>query len=377
MNDRAYLDLATDELLDRALAEQVAATAEDRDEDLRYLVALHERTERGTFDRAMQLASSASRDERELGTRILKELGPWADRTFKAETVPFLGSRLAAEDDPEVLAQVIMALAWQGDPSTREDILRFVADERVAVRFAAIHNLDHYIGASGEPPEAVLAALLGATRDDNRDNRYSSVYDLANFTGCVDIRIREALHERLGDPDDAVREFAAAGLARSDQGWRDLCGSNQPGVAALRHEVRIGNASEWFAFRLGAGHMGWSRVTMVVRGERFTWSDLAEVDTSAWAKWHMEVEAFMSGGPDVEFAIVGTLFTVIKIQLQRHPEGVPQVSGWIGNEGKHWHETLSWCWQVAERSDLDHLAAQLDEAGNVAHAGRLPARSTL
>ena len=365
MNERPHANLTTDELVERALAEQIAATADNRDEDLGYIVALHERTERKTFDRAIQLASSGSRDERELGTRILSELGPWADRTFKGETVAFLRGRIVAELDPTVLSELIKALAWQGDPTTRDDILRFVDDERDPVRSTAIQNLDKFTGTSGEPPDVVLAALLRASHDADRGSRYSAVYDLANFTGCIDIRIREALRERLGDPDHVVREFAAAGLARSDIGWDELCAGGQSDVASPRHQVRIGNADEWFAFRLVARKEGAYHVTIVVRGETFTWSDLAYVDLSAWAKWQSEVEAFVSGGPDVEFSVEGSQMTMIKVRLERHPEGISQVSGKIGKDAKHWHETLSWCWQVSEPRDLERLVAELDVAGKV------------
>jgi hypothetical protein len=365
MPEQPHPELTTDQLVDRALAEQVAAATEDRDEDLGYLVALHERPERGTFDRAVQLASSASRDDRELGTRILKELGPWGDRTFKDEAVPFLRSRIALEKDPAVLAGLIVALAWQGDPIIRGEILRFVSDDRDPVRSAAIHNLDHLMGATGEPPDDVLVALLQATRDAERSNRYSAVYDLANFTFCMELRIRDALRERVDDPDDLVREFAAAGLARTDRGWDEILAARKANPASQPHEIRIGNADEWFAFRLVGRHEGWSRVTMVVRGERFAWSDLAHVDVPAWAKWQAQVEAFVAGGPDVEFSVGGSLSTLIKVKLGRHPEGVPQVSGWIGSEGKHWHEALSWCWQVADRHDLERLIADLATAANM------------
>src|SRR5207245_636242 len=198
------------------------------------------------------------------------------------ETVPFLRERLAVETDAEVLGQVVRALAWQGDSTTREDILRFVEDERHPVRSAAIQDLDQYLGSGLDPNAALVAALIRATGDELADNRYSAVYDLARFTACSDPGVQRALVVLLDDDDAVVREFAAAGLARTDAGWENLRARARVTGGGLAHEVRIGNDSEWIAFRIVARSDDWTRATVVLRGERFGWSDLAEIRPSLW-----------------------------------------------------------------------------------------------
>ena len=149
-----------EDLIEKALSEQRQSNG-DREEDLSYLVELQQRTERPTLDRAFELAIADTPDRRRLGLRILAELGPWADRTFKVDAVPFLRRRLREEADEDVLAEAIKALAWQGDPTTVRDVLQYVRDVRHEVRSASIRNLTQYIASPCD--EEVLNALIEAT----------------------------------------------------------------------------------------------------------------------------------------------------------------------------------------------------------------------
>jgi hypothetical protein len=232
-----------DELFSRALREQRSADPNDEDsEDLSYLVELHNRTTRETYDRAVVMVGSAAADERVLGLRVLRELGPWGHRTFRADAVPLLRGVIAGHrDEPGTLYSALYALAWQGDESVLPDILRFTDADDTSVRSAAIHNLTNFIDRH-EPDDNVLAALLAATRDQEPGNRYSAVYDLVHWVDCTRDDVRSALAARLDDDDEIVREHAIAGLATYPS--RSSSGETTPRGPA------------WRTWRRRSGHVG-------------------------------------------------------------------------------------------------------------------------
>src|SRR4051794_25001910 len=88
---------------------------DDTDEPAMSLVALHQRPVRAVFDAAAALMRDGHADERELGVRILRELGPEQPdvrRPFSAETIPLLQARLRDEPDPGVLRWIVSALGY-------------------------------------------------------------------------------------------------------------------------------------------------------------------------------------------------------------------------------------------------------------------------
>lgn len=80
------------------------------------LVALHQRADRPTFDKAAALLMSEDEVDRRLGALILRELGPWRAPAFALAAVPLLRDCLARESEVDVRAALLDALAMQGDP---------------------------------------------------------------------------------------------------------------------------------------------------------------------------------------------------------------------------------------------------------------------
>src|SRR5215468_3970817 len=110
--DDAPKDLSTAELFAAARTEVADAVP---DEPVPYLIALHDRPTREVFDGAVRLLADDDPVARELGARILRELGPYDQdgrRPFSDAAIPVLVDRLGTESDPRVLGWIISALGY-------------------------------------------------------------------------------------------------------------------------------------------------------------------------------------------------------------------------------------------------------------------------
>lgn len=83
------------------------------------LVALQERGSREVFEVAGSLCHDEQPEERILGLRILRELGPYAQRPVFEETWALLESMSETETDVDVLVWVIACLHYTDDPRAR------------------------------------------------------------------------------------------------------------------------------------------------------------------------------------------------------------------------------------------------------------------
>lgn len=104
--------LSTAELLTAAQAEVNKSGA---DAPAPHLVALQNRPTQEVFDAAVRRLTNDDSWTRELGTLILRELGPQDEagpRPFSSEAAPLLTGRLSEEHDPRVLGWLISALGY-------------------------------------------------------------------------------------------------------------------------------------------------------------------------------------------------------------------------------------------------------------------------
>src|SRR5258708_1826116 len=103
-----YPDVATSELIDRALVAQGSAAGSD-DEDRSYLVDLQSRSDDDTFGAAASLLGSKDPGRRRLGCRVLAELSDRAGQLTYAKRTRDLMSRLVnTESDPKVLRAALV-----------------------------------------------------------------------------------------------------------------------------------------------------------------------------------------------------------------------------------------------------------------------------
>jgi HEAT repeat protein len=201
--------LSTGELLVGALRE---VPEDDPDDAVPHLVALHERPTREVFDAAVRLVACDDPAERELGVRILRELGDYDDagrRPFSSEAIPLLIERLDREADLRVLAWVISALGYNRAREALGDVLRFADHPHWRVRFHVAAALPSLVSEERMVPDAAKALQL-LCWDDVPDTRYYALVALIEEVSGVEPElITQTLTRLLDDPDEQIRELAA------------------------------------------------------------------------------------------------------------------------------------------------------------------------
>lgn len=202
--------MSTAELL---VAAQLEVLHDDPESPDPHLVALHERPTREVFDAAARMLSSGDTAARELGVRILRELGPQGEagrRPFSTQAVPLLVARLGEESEPGVLKWVVSALGYNGAREALGEVLRFVEHPHWRVRFHVAAALPALVDQERIEPHAV-DALLRLCRDDEADTRYYALYALVDeLEGVGQEHIGQATTGLLNDPDEQIRSIARA-----------------------------------------------------------------------------------------------------------------------------------------------------------------------
>ncbi|GGM69639.1 hypothetical protein GCM10007977_084190 [Dactylosporangium sucinum] len=169
------------------------------------------------FEAAVRLLSSDDAVERELGVRILRELGRQDEaghRPFTAEAAPLLVDRLSREDDPGVLQWVISALGFNGVKEALGGVLRFTGHADWRVRFHVAAALPGLVNPERIEPDAV-DALQRLCLDEEPEIRYYALYALVEEVAGTDPeRIAHSVTYLLDDPDEQICALARAHHAR-------------------------------------------------------------------------------------------------------------------------------------------------------------------
>jgi HEAT repeat protein len=128
---------------------------------------------------------------------------------FRDEAFPLIVEMLEHEANVMVLSSGIAALGHLYNEAGIPVIVRYKNHLDQDVRFSVACALGHF----PNNPLAV-ANLIPLTRDEDSDVRDWSVFGLGVQGGVDSSEIREALLQRLSDPDEDVREEAAVGLGK-------------------------------------------------------------------------------------------------------------------------------------------------------------------
>ncbi|AWZ07249.1 hypothetical protein DRB96_24795 [Streptomyces sp. ICC1] len=151
------------------------------------LIALHGRPTREVFERAARLLACEDPVERELGARVLRELGPYdaeGRRPFHTETVDVVVAEMGDEPDPGVLGWMISVLGYHRARRALDLVLDLQSHPAQPVRFAVAAALPGL--ADPERTERrVLEALLRLAEDDSGAVRWYALYALFNETAGV------------------------------------------------------------------------------------------------------------------------------------------------------------------------------------------------
>ncbi len=199
---------ATPELISAALVE-FQRTEDDAPEPpgLSAIVSLQERGSREVLDAAIALCDGAASIERELGALILGQLG-WPDRSFPEECCDRLLRLVREEQVHDVLLMAIFALGHLGNHRADPELLWLRSHTGAGVRYGLAFAL-----AGTTHPDAVKVLLELMRDDDERTRDWAT----SSIGGTIEIdgpEIRDALLERVSDPDASTRGEALCGLAR-------------------------------------------------------------------------------------------------------------------------------------------------------------------
>jgi HEAT repeat protein len=162
----------------RLLAEGAACPDPEDERRLAPIGRLQRRTDAGAFLAVAEAARSADLELRLVAVEVLGQIGYPAGRPYREQTLPILLAELDLAEDPRLLQAAITALAHLGDGRALSSLLRCATHRDAGIR------------------RAVAFALPSIA-----DERYPAP------------EIEEALAELARDYDEAVRDWAAFGLA--------------------------------------------------------------------------------------------------------------------------------------------------------------------
>jgi hypothetical protein len=194
-----------------------SALREVRDDDglvsMPSMIALHRQPTREVFDRAAALISDTDAMRRELGVRILRELGgeqPDGRRPFSSETVTLLHDRLRDETDPAVTYWIVSALGYHGGRQALPDVVALAGHPDDRVRFHVAAALPGLVDLDHVEPEAA-AALIRLCHDADADTRFYALYAVIREIPSMDVDAFTGLVTQLADdPDEQVRAMAVS-----------------------------------------------------------------------------------------------------------------------------------------------------------------------
>lgn len=225
----AELDLDT--LWQRALAWIESGQEGEHDPACPYLLELHRRGSRETFDRAVAACSAANPAERKLAIQTLRELGGPPPR-FAAEAVPHLLAALEREQTASLRSWLISAIQFQhmvgykGVPplaptsAVVSAVLSYVSDDAACVRFSVAAALPGLAALDAPEPE-VIAALIRLSDDPEADTRWYALAALVDELHHTGPDMEAALARRLEDPDRQIQRAARRVLLEGGEWGED------------------------------------------------------------------------------------------------------------------------------------------------------------
>ena len=176
-----------------------------------YVSHLQKRGTPAVFERAAVLCSATDAPSRRLGLDILPQLGVEVGRPFTEQALP-IATRLASDPDASVRVSALSALGHQWDPRALPTLLEHQFDSDPNVRWTVAQAIPSVLSS---PPEVeAVAALLALMRDTDSDVRDWATFGVGSLLEVDGDDIREALRERLDDPDGDTAGEALVGLAR-------------------------------------------------------------------------------------------------------------------------------------------------------------------
>ena len=171
---------------------------------------------REVFDRAAEWCSSDNPLKRARGADVLAQLGGTVDHpsnNFPEERFSIVSTLVQREKDPLLLLAAVHALGHIGNPLAVPLVIAHCLHPSADVRFAVACAL----GNLANDPRGV-DTLLALMQDVDEDVRDWATFGLGALGDLDSEEIRDALWDRMSDPNRDVREESLVGLGkRKDQ----------------------------------------------------------------------------------------------------------------------------------------------------------------
>ncbi len=196
----------------QALIERALAISDEEDEHYWALVGdLQRLSGPNTFEAMVDLCRANSEAKQRLGLNVLAQLGYESGRPFLEQTLPIVISFCESTGSVPVLRDALAALGHLHDPRGLESVLHLVEHPNEDVRWQVASSLPF---VAGDPPDPrSVEALITLTSDEDSDVRDWATFGLGTQLEIDDERIRQALMDRLDDPDGDTAGEALVGLA--------------------------------------------------------------------------------------------------------------------------------------------------------------------
>lgn len=196
----------------RTTAELVSVALTETDEEIAWdaVRALHWRGGLDVLERAKQLTESKCSRERRLGADLLGQLGV-PERTAPDQCRSILRCMLTEDEAAEVLRAVLVAVTHQNDIEAIPLAIGFSTHHDSDVRHGVVLALSIHNGH--EVPQAI-ETLIQLSNDSCEHVRDWATFALGTLIEIDTKQIRDALTDRLSDPDFDTRGEALVGLAQ-------------------------------------------------------------------------------------------------------------------------------------------------------------------
>ncbi|MFF5970723.1 HEAT repeat domain-containing protein [Streptomyces sp. NPDC012769] len=168
-----------------------------------------------TWRAAEALRAHPDPAHRLFGAEVLRLTYLFDDREedpFKTPALRLFTDWAAAEEDPAVLAEVLLGLSEHPSPQVDTALLPHADHQDPRVRHAVAGGLDSHAPAFAP---AVRDTLLALMTDPDADVRYRACYTVASGKDRAP-DLADAMAALLDDPERRVRVAAVYGLARHD-----------------------------------------------------------------------------------------------------------------------------------------------------------------
>ena len=177
----------------------------DSDERWALVQELQRRGEPEVFRTASAWCGASEAHLRRLGADVLGQLGYEASHPFADDSTPVVLD-LLRDKEADVVADALIALGHLGRGSSNV-IARLASHDNARVRYAVAVCL------GPRTDDDAIGALLGLTKDEDRDVRDWATFGLGDMGQADSPDIRSALAQRLRDGDEEIRGEAMVGLA--------------------------------------------------------------------------------------------------------------------------------------------------------------------